>query len=185
MINYTLPGFVLGNFGRLNSFKGQGRVVPSINHSYRADLYTWLNSLILSTPKTANMISLLSAFRHIGGIKSQDKFIRTALLNQVLIELCPVKWLTHLVPVSLFGVLTIPGNVNKVVFTAKSHIEGQNVQNKFLSWFGSFANLCYYCCDKAFGFIEKHHDLRFLSTTNQVLFSFGFSPPRRFLRTCH
>ena len=100
-------------------------------------------------------------------------------------QLRPGKWLAHLVPVRLFSKQTISGHVNKVVFAAESHIKDQNVLKEFLSWFGSFANLCYYCSDKAFGFIEKHLGLEFSNTTKQMLFSFGFSPSSELLRTCH
>ena len=84
-----------------------------------------------------------------------------------------------------FGVRTIPGHIDKVVFAAKSHIQDQQVKNKFLSGFGSIINLCYYCIDKAFGFIEKHHGLKFSTTTKQMLFSFAFSPLYVFLPTGH
>jgi len=39
--------------------------------------------------------------------------------------------LAHLVPVSLFGVRTIPGYIDEVVFAAKPHIKDQKVQDKF------------------------------------------------------
>jgi len=107
------------------------------------------------------------------------------LLNQVLIKLSPVKWPTHLVPISLFGVRTIPGHVDEVIFAAKSHIQNQYVADKFACWFGCVANLCYYFSDKAFSFIEKHHVFEFWNTTKQVLFSFGFSPSGWFLQTGH
>jgi len=93
--------------------------------------------------------------------------------------------LAHLVPVSLFGVRTIPGHIDEVVFAAKPHIKDQKVQDKFLSGFGSVINLCYYCIAKAFGLVEKHHGLLFWTTTKQMLFSFGFSPSRWLLRTGH
>ena len=59
---------------------------------------------------------------------------------------------------------------------AESHVDDQKMFKEFLSWLGCFANLCYYCSDKAFSFIEKHLFLEFSSTTKQMLFSFGFSP---------
>jgi hypothetical protein len=90
-----------------------------------------------------------------------------------------------MVPVRLLSKQTVSGHVNKVVFAPESHIKDQNVLKKFLSGFGGFANLCYYCCDKAFGFIEKHLVLKFWSTTKQMLFSFGPSPSCWFLRTGH
>jgi hypothetical protein len=109
--------------------------------------------------------------------------MQTALLNQIHIKLSPVKRLTHLIPVGQFCIQTISGHVDKVVFAAESHVKNQNMQYKFLSGFGGFANLCYYCSDKAFSFIEKHHGLRFSTTTKQMLFSFVFSPSGEFLRT--
>ena len=86
-----------------------------------------------------------------------------------------------MVPVGLFIVPSIPGYVDKVVFAAESHVKDQNVMNKFLRGLGSFANLCYYCTDKAFSFIEKHHVLWFSTTTKQMLFSFIPNPSFSFL----
>jgi len=88
-----------------------------------------------------------------------------------------------MVPVGLFVVPAISGHVDKVVFAAKSHEKDQNVIDKLLSRFGGFANLCYYCIDKAFSFIEKHLVLEFWTTTKQMLFFFGFIPSYRFLLT--
>jgi len=85
------------------------------------------------------------------------------------------------VSVRLFVVTAISRHVDKVVFAAKSHKKDQNVIDKLLSRFGGFANLCYYCIDKAFSFIEKHLVLEFSNTTKQMLFSFSFSPSCWFL----
>ena len=63
---------------------------------------------------------------------------------------------------------TLPWNVNKAVFAPMSDVKYKKMLNKFLSRFGSFTNLCYYCSDKAFGFIEKHLVLDFWTNTKQM-----------------
>ena len=169
----------------LYRLEGECCSVWNINYPDGSNFNTGFYSLILSAPETANVCGLLSTLRHVGRIKGKYTFIGTMLLNKILIKRGPIKWLAHLVPVCLFGIRTISCHIDKVIFAAKSHVENQKVKKKFLSGFGRFINLCYYCIDKAFCLVEKHHGLWFSNTTKQVLFSFGFSPSASFLRTGH
>ena len=82
-----------------------------------------------------------------------------------------------MVPVGLLIVLSVPCHVKKVIFAVKSHIENQKVQDKFLPWFVNLAILSYYCADKAFGLVEKHHVFGVLVELQNRCFSF--------LASCH
>jgi len=180
---FTLIGSM--DFRCLYCLKGECCAVFNINYSDGSNFNTGFYSLSLPAPETANMCSFLSTLRQVRGIKGKYSLTGTMLLNKILIKRGPIKRLAHLVPISLFGIRTISCHIDKVIFAAKSHVKDQKVKNKFVPGFGCVINLCYYCIDKAFSLVEKHHGLWFSNTTKQMLFSFGFSPSGWFLRTGH
>src|ERR1035437_2082987 len=159
----------------LDGLQGESDSIGDIHYGKRSNLDTTLHRLSGTTPELSNMGGFLATFRKIRGVISHNQLLRTSSQDKFGIESSPIKCLFHLVTVCLFIILPVPCNVNKVVFAAEPHVKYKKMLNKFLSRLGYFTNLCYYCSDKAYGFIEKHLVLEFWTTTKQMLFSLGFS----------
>jgi len=148
----------------------------NINYGNGYKLNTWLYRLIFPTPITANIRGFFTTLRHVGWIKGQNTFLRAILPDNLGIKFYPGKRLAHLISICLLSVRTISRHIYKVVFTSKSHVKNQNIHNKFLSGFGRIVNVSYYCLDKAFSLVEKHHVFGVLVNYKTDAFLFWLQP---------